>query len=71
MLVNKNDANKVSSNVEQYSLCRGTDDGSRMICDSEHCGTHRFHVKCLEMKHVPKGAWYYGKCVEDRCAMIG
>ena len=71
VLVNNNDVNKVSSNVEQYCINRGIDDGSRMICDSDHCGTQWFHVKCLKTKHVPKGVWYCGKCVEDKCDMYG
>ena len=72
ILVSNNDVNRICAvNVEQYCICRGIDDGSRMICDNDYCGTQWFHVKCLKMKHVRKGAWYCGKCVKDKCDMYG
>ena len=52
VLASNNNANRMCTvNVEQYCICRGVDDGSRMICcDNDHCATQWFHVKCLKMK---------------------
>ncbi len=48
---------------ESYCMCNGVDDGSRMICcDNVDCTVQWYHVKCLNMKRIPKGVWYCEKC---------
>ena len=55
-----------SADSETYCICKGPDDGRRMICcDNENCSNGQwFHLKCmkLSMKKVPKGAWMCPQC---------
>ena len=52
---------------ESYCMCNGVDDGSRMICcDNVDCPVQWYHVKCLNMKRIPKGVWYCEKCAAKK-----
>ena len=50
-----------STDSETFCICKGSDNGRRMICcDNENCSNGQwFHLQCmkLSMKKVPKGAW--------------
>ena len=47
-----------------FCVCRGTDDGTKMICcDNKDCSNGQwFHVRCLKIARVPKGKWFCPKC---------
>ena len=46
-----------------YCVCRGPDDGRKMICcDNSLCTVQWYHVRCLKLKNVPKGKLYCPLC---------
>ena len=51
----------------RHCMCNGVDDGIRMICcDNVDCTVQWYHVKCLNMKCIPKGVWYCEKCAAKK-----
>eukprot|EP00794_Sanderia_malayensis_P002736 gene2736-3161_t len=46
-----------------YCYCEGPDDGPMIACDNEHCPYEWFHMKCLNLKQVPKRKkWFCPDC---------
>ena len=46
-----------------YCYCRKPEDGCMMIgCDNPNCKIEWYHIKCLKLKHIPKGKWYCPDC---------
>lgn len=54
---------KASDDQKADCVCRKTIEGSELIgCDNEACVTGWFHLDCMGIKKVPKGAWYCPNC---------
>lgn len=37
-----------------------------IACDSPKCKTEWFHMKCVGLKHPPRGDWYCDACAKIR-----
>lgn len=56
-----------STNVDLYCYCRKPDDGSQMIaCEEEGCKYEWFHLTCLKLVRVPRGAYICKECKKKR-----
>ena len=45
-----------------YCYCNEVESGEMIGCDDENCFIQWFHVDCLKIKTIPKGAWYCPEC---------
>ena len=55
-----------SNNCDQprYCYCRGPEAGTMIGCDNPDCPIEWFHIKCLQLRSIPKGKskWYCPDC---------
>jgi len=65
-VTNGNSRNPPKPDVDVFCVCKKPDDGSKMIlCENENCRSGKwFHLKCLNIKRVPKGDWFCLDCKE-------
>lgn len=50
---------------EVWCICRKKDDGRKMIfCENPRCVIKWFHLNCMDITAVPKGAWYCNNCTQ-------
>ena len=52
-----------SHSEDIFCVCKSEDDGSEMImCEAENCSIEWFHIRCLNIRRVPKGKWVCPNC---------
>ena len=45
-----------------YCICGKPAEGKMIGCDNKECEYEWFHLKCLNLKRIPKGDWYCPDC---------
>ena len=51
-----------SQDERLFCYCQQRKGGQMIGCDNTNCPIEWFHMKCLELKKVPKGKWYCPDC---------
>ena len=62
------DNNLTDTTKEVYCICKGIDDGRRMVmCENDDCksGTW-FHFECMNLTRKPRGKWYCPVCKNSK-----
>ena len=55
-----------SKSFVKFCICQKGDDGTKMImCDNEKCEKQWFHVRCVQLKKIPRGQWFCSECKPD------
>ena len=50
-----------------YCYCKlGGDEDNLIGCDDNDCTIQWFHLKCVNIKNIPKGKWYCPECRRKR-----